>query len=100
MSAIQLKDGTFVEPDQEQIIKWQRLYPDVDVYQEINAMIGWCDANPSKRKTARGLNKFINSWLKRAQDGGGHSPFVKPKGDVISTRDMTMEQMMDTSWAK
>ena len=98
MTAIQLKDGTFVEPEQEQLIKWARLYPDIDVYQEINAMVGWCDANPAKRKTARGLNKFINSWLQRANTGGG-SPFAKPKGERIATRDMSVEQMFSREWA-
>ena len=99
MSAIQLKDGTFVEPEQEQIIKWQRLYPDIDVHQEIRAMVGWTDANPTKRKTARGLNKFINSWLQRANSSGG-SPFAKTKTESKSTRDMSWEEMMDRSWAQ
>lgn len=93
MTAIQLKDGTFVEPDQEQLIKWERLYPNIDVYQEINAMVGWCDANPSRRKTKRGINRFINSWLQRANTGGG-SPFAKKKPDVIQTRDMSIEDLM------
>ena len=99
MTAIQLKDGTFVEPEQEQIIKWQRLYPDIDCHQEIRAMVGWCDANPSKRKTKRGLNRFINSWLQRANSGGG-SPFAKPRTEVIATRDMSVEQMFSREWAQ
>jgi len=101
MTAIQLKDGTFVEPDQEQVIKWQRLYPDVDVHQELNAMVGWCDANPSKRKTKRGLNKFINSWLARAQQSGGRSPFAPEKKNRVSTRDIPFNEMLaDRSWAE
>ena len=34
-------------------------------------MRGWCLANPSKRKTQRGVKKFINNWLSRQQDRGG-----------------------------
>jgi len=31
-------------------------------------MIGWLDANSNNRKTPRGIKKFINGWLSRAQD--------------------------------
>jgi hypothetical protein len=101
MTAIQLKDGTFVEPEQEQILRWQHLYPGVNVYQEINAMSGWCEASPTRRKTARGLNRFINSWLARAQQAGGKSPFAPEKRERVASRDMGFKEMLtDTSWAK
>jgi hypothetical protein len=90
MTAIIRKDGTYWEPDTEQILKWQQLYPDVDVYQELNAMAGWCDANPSKRKVKMGA--FCNNWLNRAQQSGGKSPFTPQKQErpgAFSTRDMT-----------
>ena len=38
-------------------------------------MRGWCLANPSKRKTKRGVKKFINNWLSRQQDRGGTPGF-------------------------
>lgn len=53
------------------IEEWQTLYPSVDVRQELKKMRGWCLANPSKRKTQRGVKKFINNWLSRQQDRGG-----------------------------
>jgi len=89
MTAIIRKDGTYWEPDQEQILKWQHLYPDVDVYQELNAMAGWCDANPAKRKVK--MTAFCNNWLNRAQQSGGKSPFTpeKKEREHISTRDMS-----------
>lgn len=31
-------------------------------------MYGWLDSNPRNRKTARGIKRFITSWLGRAQD--------------------------------
>lgn len=55
----------------DDIQKWSQLYPAVNISNELRAMIGWLDANPSKRKTASGIERFINSWLKRAQDKGG-----------------------------
>lgn len=50
---------------------WKNLYPAVDILQELRKMKGWLIANPSKRKTKRGINRFINSWLAREQDKGG-----------------------------
>ena len=35
-------------------------------------------SNPTKRKTPRGVKRFVNSWLARAQDQGGSSP-IQPK---------------------
>ena len=31
-------------------------------------MKGWLNSNPTKRKTRRGIKRFINSWLAREQD--------------------------------
>jgi hypothetical protein len=87
--ALILNTGEHWEPEQEDIIKWQQLYPKVDVFQELNAMEGWLDANPKKRKTKRGIKTFCNSWLSRAQDKGG-SPMVQNKiNRANSTKDMT-----------
>lgn len=57
---------------QEQVDSWSELYPAVDVPQELRKMRGWCDANPSKRKTKRGILRFINNWLSGEQDKGGN----------------------------
>ena len=58
-------------------------------------MDGWSDANPKKRKTARGVARFCNSWLQRAQNQGG-SPMAKglgtlgtPENRITRARDMT-----------
>lgn len=49
----------------------QALYPAVDVAQELRTMTGWLIANPTKRKTKSGINRFINAWLSKCQDRGG-----------------------------
>ena len=72
-----LNDGSYYEPDDEYLIQLQQAYSTVDVFAELNAMAMWCDANPKKRKTERGIKKFITSWLKRAADmEKGISPFA------------------------
>ena len=50
--------------------EWRELYPAVDIMQELRNMKGWLNANPTKRKTKRGIGKFVNSWLAREQDKG------------------------------
>lgn len=47
---------------------WEELYPAVDVVQELKKMKGWLDANPTKRKTKKGVKRFVNGWLSREQD--------------------------------
>jgi len=56
---------------QSDIDQYSELYPAVDVLQEFRKMKGWCMDNPSRRKTKRGIRKFVNSWLSRAQDRSG-----------------------------
>lgn len=60
------------------ILKLSELYPAVDVEQECRNMAGWLDANKTKRKTRRGIERFINSWLSRKQDQGGTRPGRSP----------------------
>lgn len=53
-----------------QVQEWQELYPAVDIMQELRKMKGWLNANPTKRKTRRGIKRFVNGWLSREQDKG------------------------------
>ena len=63
-----LNDKSYFDVTQEMVDQWKALYPAVDVDQEIRKMIGWCDANPTNRKTRTGAKRFINGWLSRAQN--------------------------------
>ncbi len=66
-----LVDKSFYDVPQEKITLWRETYPAVDVEQELRRMIAWLDSNPTKRKTRRGIERFINNWLARTQDSGG-----------------------------
>lgn len=59
--------------------EFRGLYPAVDVRQQLNAMRGWLVANPEKRKTKRGMPRFINAWLAREQDRGRQAETQQPK---------------------
>ena len=62
-----LKDGTDYEVTQDDVNKYIEAYPNVDVMTELNKMKLWLESNPPKRKTQRGINKFIVGWLNRQQ---------------------------------
>lgn len=65
-----LEDGTFYDVPLDKLTMWQQAYPDLDVKRELYQMESWCDANLSKRKSRRGVEKFINGWLNRSQKDG------------------------------
>ncbi len=71
VAAIILNNGKEWRPDTTLFAEYVRLYPNVDVKQQFNEMRGWCISNPQKRKTLRGVKRFVNGWLSRAQDRGG-----------------------------
>lgn len=73
-----LNDGSEYSVFQSQCQEWEKLYPAVDVMQEFREMRGWLISNPDKKKTRRGINRFINNWLSREQDRGGSRSSQKP----------------------
>lgn len=61
---------------QSDITEWKELYPAVDVMQELRNMKGWCKENKAKRKTEKGIRRFITGWLAREQDSGGTRGYI------------------------
>ena len=70
LETIPLNDGTEYPVYRREADEYARLYPAVDVVQELRKMRGWCMAHPARRKTRRGVKGFINTWLSREQDKG------------------------------
>ena len=73
-----LNDGSLYDVSERDVEQWSTLYPNVDVLQQLRNMAGWCDGNPTKRKTRGGVRRFITSWLAREQDRGGRPAQKKP----------------------
>lgn len=71
---LELNDGSMYSIPQSDYDKYVDLYPAVDVMQQFRNMTGWIYSNPNKRKTRKGIKKFINGWLSREQDKGGLRP--------------------------
>ena len=36
-------------------------------------MRSWSNSNPEKRKTRKGVKRFVNSWLSKAQNSGSQA---------------------------
>lgn len=81
-----LNDGSFFDVLSPDVSKWEALYPNVDVKQQLRNMAGWCDANPTRRKTRGGIKRFITNWLAEEQNKGRKSQQSKTSGggDVFS----------------
>lgn len=56
---------------QSDLNEFAELYPAVNILQAMRGMRGWLITNPTRRKTKRGIRRFINSWLAKEQDKGG-----------------------------
>lgn len=71
-----------VEITEMQLAEFCRAYPAIDCRAELAKMRVWLLTNPANRKTAKGMPRFVNSWLSRAQDraparGTGGGPLSK-----------------------
>jgi hypothetical protein len=73
-----LNDKTEYPVMEEQVEEWAKLYPAVDVMQALRKMKGWLDANPSRRKTKKGILRFVNNWLSKEQDRGSYKARASP----------------------
>lgn len=87
--SIILNDKTFFDVLPEDYNRWCELYPAVNVMQELRKMSGWCTDNPTRRKTKKGIRRFINNWLAGEQDKGGryrggNAPHASGSGNIFA----------------
>lgn len=89
-----LNDNTEHPVYEHDIVQWRELYPAVDVLQELRNMKGWLIAIPHRRKTKRGINKFINSWLCKEQDKRSTRPQEHPASRGLSEEELAKRRRM------
>lgn len=61
------KDGAFA-PDENLLSSLRKAYPSLDAASELERASAWCETNPEKRKTRRGMPKFLNAWFARSAE--------------------------------
>ena len=77
-----LNDGSEWPVGADLARQWRELYPAVDVEQALRSMRGWLLANRTRRKTARGIERFAAAGrdAARARDAGRHAGGAGPDG--------------------
>lgn len=71
-----------------QLDEWRTLFPSLDLLAECRSALAWVLASANRRKTARGMPKFLVGWFGRAQNangrryGSGGTESVPPRGAV------------------
>ena len=74
-----LADGTRWEISRGQIDLLTKSFPGSDVRGQILHAVAWLEANPKKRKTAKGMPRFLTSWLLRTVSRPAKAP---PRQDL------------------
>lgn len=77
-----LNDKSNYSVSKSDVQYYKILYPAVDVEQQLRSMLGWLEANPSRRKTRTGIKGFITKWLNKVQDRGGVGYGFNPSDNV------------------
>lgn len=82
-----LNDKTLYDVPLDKIAIWKDAYPAVNVEQELKRMAAWLESNPTRRKTQRGITKFINIWLAKEQDEGGRFKGGRQQAQELAPED-------------
>ena len=69
---IPIKGGVEWRPTVNELNEWIKFYSAVDVIRELGRMRIWCQNNPDRKKTARGIRRFVTTWLDKEQNRAGH----------------------------
>lgn len=75
--------------------EFAELYPAVDILQAMRGMRGWLITNPTRRKTKKGIRRFINSWLAKEQDRGGTRGYKT--NTQSNSKSMTTAEYMEST---
>lgn len=78
--------GKGYRPAQSLVEEIKAAYPTLDVSQELQRARLWLIANPSKRKTVRGMSKFLAGWMSRQKPHDASKP-VRPRHSGFSDID-------------
>jgi len=84
-----LEEGQYHEVSIDKVNEYKRLYPNLDVEQELRSMYAWLDADPKRKKTKKGIARFINGWLQRSLN----SKKSEDKKSEINKPSYTLEEL-------
>ena len=94
--AIPLNDGRDWIPDLKDYEEWVKVYPGVDIPHNFERMRQWCLSNPERRKTARGIRRFVTTWLDKEQNANG-GYYKRPQKREATGADAYYELAMEAN---
>lgn len=93
------EDGSEYVYPEKYLFAARKAYPLVDITKQFPRARAWLEANPTKKKTRKGMTRFLNSWLSRAQTDAEKNKAVS--GPVETTgRELTAEDMKPAKWLR
>ncbi len=92
-----LKDGSLFTLKNSDLNMYKHVYSKIDVEGELKVMVAWLLSNPSKRKTMRGILRFVNGWLSRSKPAQAQPATTSQREYAASTT--IQERVSDLSWA-
>ncbi len=72
-----LPNGTLWRPTVAKVKEWQSTFPNMDIDAQLRLAAQWLKDNPSRRKTERGMHRFLFSWLEKAQNSNRALPLLQ-----------------------
>lgn len=84
------KDGKTWTLDDKRKEEYAKAYPGLDLELELDKARLWLESNPSRRKTQRGMPRFLTNWLSKASTRGGSAlPTAPGNSNTTSIRWLT-----------
>ena len=65
---VPLVSGIEYRISKQDVKGWMDAFPGIDVKAELKKFKAWLNANPTRRKTDKGINRAIFSWLEKEQN--------------------------------
>lgn len=81
-------DGSTWSPAVAKVGEWKTAFPLMDVNAQLRLAGQWLKDNPAKRKTDRGMTRFLFAWLEKAQNNNRALPLFQqdPKRRPLEVR--------------
>ena len=68
---------------ENKIAEYRESFPSLDILSEAKKSLQWIRDNPDRKKTARGMPRFLGSWLGRANDRSNGSKVQQPSRATV-----------------
>lgn len=79
---------------------WRLYGKQIDILMESRKAKQWLVDNPTRRKTAKGMPRFLNNWYSRAVDSGRGTPPLSKRESQAQAERMRRAAIADEDQAK